>query len=113
MMNPEEVKKFLEDYNVPYEILLRGTTLFTVEAEKDGKVETFTNVPMDYWKKIELPEEPAEYKKEDYFSFDEPEYFELLDAEEEDETELPEGYEIVKIVDFADGCSLEDLYFED
>ena len=137
-MNPEQVKKFVEDYdswllqqadeyNNPHvsELTLRGTTLFDVEAEKDGKVETFKNVPMDYYKVIDVTDEDEISGRvsiprwddicdeiDGYFDFDELEYFELLDAEEENETQIPDGYKIVKILGFSEGHSFDDLEVE-
>lgn len=106
------------------EFTIRGTSLFDIEAEKDGKIEIFKNVPMDYWKNVNVIDEDeisgktytpywSDIEVYDYFDLNELEYFELLNAEEQNETDVPDGYKIVRILGFSEGHSFDDLYVEE
>lgn len=115
----------VEDYYNPRvsELTIRGTSLFDVIAcKKESSVqEIFTNVPMDYWKNIDVSDgdspmprwdDVCDKIEDDYFHLEELECFEYLDAEEENETQLPENYEVVKILGFSKGHSFEEFEIE-
>lgn len=117
-----------EEYGNPVcdELVLRGTSLFDVEATRNGHTKIFTSVPMDYWKRFSVAddceEHPTYYPRwdeisdkieSDYFNFGELEHFELLDAEEDNEKQMPEGYTVTKIFGFSRGHSFDDLYVEE
>ena len=115
----------VENYMNPQvcELTIKGRSLYDLIAtDKDGKEEVFFNVPLNYWKNIDVSddceEHPTYYPRwddicdtfeEDYFDLTELEYFEFDEVQSEEETDLPEEYKIIKIIGFSDGHNFDDL----
>lgn len=119
----------VENYMNPTccELSIHGRSLYDVIAvNKDGKEEVFFNVPLSFWKNIDVSddceEHPTYYPRWDeiaddieeyYFDLSEVEHFDLEDAENRGETQLSDDYEITKIIGFSKGHSFEDLTVEE
>ena len=119
----------VENYMNPQvcELTIKGRSLYDLIAiDKDGKEEVFFNVPLNYWKNIDVSddceEHPTYYPRwdevcddieNDYFDFSELEYFEFDEVLNESETYLPNDYNISKIIGFSKGHSFEDLTVEE
>jgi len=110
----------VEDYMNPRvcELYVHGRSLYDLVVEtEDGIEKTLHNVPMNYWKDIDL----SDYKfcprwddicdtfEEDYFDLTELEHFEFDEVQSEEETYLPDEYKIIKIIGFSDGHNFDDL----
>lgn len=112
----------VENYMNPQvcELTIKGRSLYDIIAiNKDGIEKVFFNVPLNYWKNIDFTD--GHYRWDDvcdeieeyYFDMAEVEHFEFDEVLNENETYLPDDYNISKIIGFSKGHSFEDLTVEE
>ena len=113
----------VENYMNPQvcELTIKGRSLYDIIAiNKDGIEEVFYNVPLSYWKNIDFSDEGfvrwddiADDIEAVHFDMSELENFEFDEVLNENETYLPDDYNISKIIGFSKGHNFEDLTVEE
>lgn len=112
----------VENYMNPQvcELTIKGRSLYDIIAiNKDGIEEAFYNVPLNYWKNIDFTDghytwdDVCDEIEEYYFDLAEVERFEFDEVLNENETYLPDDYNISKIIGFSKGHNFEDLTVEE
>ena len=117
-----------DEYNDPHvaEITFTGVSYFNVKAKnKDGEIVELKDIPLQVYQTVDVTDED-EYsgrsytprwsdiddKLDDYFRMDELDTFDTFVEELPDEKLLPEDYELVEVIDFAEGHGISDLEIE-
>ena len=117
-----------DEYNDPHvtEITIKGHSYFKVQAKKpNGDVIELDKIPLEVHQTRDVTEEDErtgrEYSRrwsaicdnlEDYFDIDDLDSFDTYVEDVPENELLPEKYELIKVLDFADEYSFEDLEVE-